>query len=91
VNFSRFRDVESRINIQNSQTYNLVQHERNVEMLSRLNNERMRRQEKLVGDMRRKQESEMRKLEEIERNRSQMQLSRQLRPVTLSKLKLNNL
>ncbi len=34
-------------------------------MLTRINHEKLRRQEKIVSDMRKKQETELRKLEEL--------------------------
>lgn len=50
-----------------------------MEMLTRLNNEKLKRQEKIVTTMKRKQELELRKLEELEKNKSKVQLERQSR------------
>lgn len=44
-----FRGIESRLNLKQSNTYNLVQHERNIQMLTKINNEKMKRQERIVS------------------------------------------
>jgi hypothetical protein len=48
--------------VQQSRVYNAGQHEKTIEMLSRLNNEKIKRQERIVHDMKRKQEQEIKKL-----------------------------
>lgn len=39
-------------------------------MLSRINNEKMRRQEKLVNDLKKKQEFELKTIQQLEKNKS---------------------
>lgn len=56
------RPIESRITFKQNNAYNVMQHEKTMEMLSRLNNEKMRRQEKMVNELRKKQEMEIRNL-----------------------------
>jgi Mg/Co/Ni transporter MgtE len=82
---SPFKQMESRIKMQQKQTYNSIQHEKTIEMLSRINNEKMRRQEKIVHEMKKKQEKEIQKLVEIENNKSHLQLHRQSRANPLLK------
>ena len=54
-----------------------------MEMLSKISNEKMRRQEKIVSDMKRKQQTELHQLELIEKNRSNLQQSRPARNMQL--------
>ena len=61
VNQSFSLNGESRLKKQDN-SYNVAQHEKTVEMLSRLNGEKMKRQERAVMEMKRKQEAEIRKL-----------------------------
>ena len=41
-------------------------------MLTRINNEKLKRQERIVNQMKQKQESELKKVQEIERNKSKI-------------------
>ena len=59
------RQADSRARIQQQQAYNPSQHEKTLEMLGRLNNEKLRRHEKIVDSMKRKQQLEMDKLVQI--------------------------
>ena len=55
----------SRASPKNQDAYNVSQHTKAVEMLERINNEKMKRQEKIVKDLKRKQNMQLRKVTEI--------------------------
>ena len=55
VNNLRAQYEHQRLRNQNQDAYNVSQHTKAVEMLERINNEKMKRQEKIAKDLKRKQ------------------------------------